>query len=147
LRRSESATSPDHLCETCRSTSYRLKNQQAVPEWLQQLGEDSPLRLQQDLLRQLLPDWSLRPALLVGRLLELVQLEVVLPLRVLPEAAAVAAPAASSSQVAAVPAQLAAVPRLPDSSAVEHPGSYPRLLAALVPEAELARAKPTRTRL
>jgi len=141
LRRSESATSPDRLCETCRSTSYRLKNQQAVPEWLQQLGEDSPLRLQQDLLRQLLPDWSLRLVLQVGLLLELVQLEVVLPRRVLLAAVAVAAaPAPGSSQAAAVP-------RRPDSSAPEQPGSYHRLPAALVPEAELARAKPTRTRL
>src|SRR4029453_3630256 len=88
LRRSESATSPDRLCETGRSTSCWLKNQQAFPEWLQQLGEDSPLRLQQDLLRPLLPDLVLRLALQGGLLLELVQREVVLPLRVLPEAAA-----------------------------------------------------------
>ena len=111
------------------------------------LVEDSPLQVQQDLLHQLLQDWSLRPALQVGPPLELVQLEVVLPLRVLPEAAAVAAPAASSSQAVAVPAQLAAAPRLPDSSAPEQPDSYHRLPAALVPEAELARAKPTPTRL
>jgi hypothetical protein len=91
-------------------------------------------------LRQLLPDWSLRLALLVGLLLEVVLLEVVLPLRVLPEAAAVAAPAPGLWQAAAAP-------RLPDSSAPEHPDSYHRLPAALVPEAELARAKPTRTRL
>ena len=95
--------------------------------------------LQQDLLRQLLPDWSLRRALQVGLLLELVQLEVVLPLRVLP-AAAVAGPAPNLWQ------ELAA-PRLPDSSAPEQRDSYHRLPAALVPEAELARAKPMRTRL
>jgi hypothetical protein len=98
-------------------------------------------------LRQLLPDWSLRPALQVGLLLELVPLEVVLPLRVLPEEAAVAAPAASSSQVLADPAQPVAALRPPDSSAPEQPDSYHRLPAALVPEAELVRAKPTRTRL
>jgi len=95
--------------------------------------------LQQDLLRQLLLDWSRRPAPQVGLLLELVQLVVVLPLRVLPEEV-VAAPAAGLWQAAAVP-------RLPDSSAPEHLDSYHRLLAALVPEAELALAKPTRTRL
>ena len=51
-----------------------------------------PLRLQQDLLRQLLPDWSLRLALLVGLLLEVLL------------AVAVAAPAPGSSQAVAVPA-------------------------------------------
>jgi len=94
-------------------------------------------------LRQLLPDWSRRPALQVDLLLELVQLEVVLPLRVLPEEEAVADPAAGSSQVVADPAQQAAALRLLDSSAPEQPDSYHRLPAALVPEAELARAKPT----
>ena len=72
-----------------------------------------PLRLQQDLLRQLLPDWSLRLALLVG-----LMLEVVLPRRVL-LAAAVAAPAPGASQALAVPAlslwQAAAALRQPDS--------------------------------
>ena len=97
-------------------------------------------------MRQLLPDWSLRLALQVGLLLELVQPEVVLRPRVL-LAAAVAVPAASSSQVVAVPAHRVAVPRLQDSSAPEHPDSYHRLPAALVPEAELVRAKPTRTRV
>ena len=151
MRRSESATSPDRLCETCRSTSYRLKNQQAVPEWLQQLGEDSPLRLQQDLLRQLLPDWSLRLALQVGLLLELVQLEVVLPRRVLLAAVAVAVPAPGSSQAVAVRApssSRAAAALLPPDSWVPEPlDSYLRLPAALLPEAELVRAKPTRTRV
>jgi len=145
LRRSESATSLGRLCETCRSTSYRLKNQQAVPEWLQQLGEHSPLRLQQDSLRQLLPDWSLRLALQVG-----LRPEVVLPRRVL-LAAAVAAPAPGSSQAVAVPApsssQAAAALRQPDSSVPEPLDSYLRLPAELVPEAELVRAKPTRTRV
>ena len=92
-------------------------------------------------MRQLLPDWSRRPALQVD-----LQLEVVLPLRVLPEEA-VADPAASLSQVVADQAQQAAALRQPDSSAPEQPDSYHRLPAALVPEAELARAKPTRTRL
>jgi hypothetical protein len=82
-------------------------------------------------LRQLLLDWSRRPALQVGLLLELVRLVVVLPLPVVPEAA-LAAPAADLWQAAAAP-------RLPDS--------YHRLPAVLVPEAELALAKPTRTRL
>ena len=108
--------------------------------------EDSPLQVQQDLFHLLPQDWSLRPELQVGPPLELVQLEVVLPLRVLPEAA-VAAPAPGLWQAAAVPAQPAAAPRLPDSSAPEHPDSYHQLPAALGPEAELALAKPTRTRL
>ena len=71
-------------------------------------------RLQQDLLRQLLPDWSRRLALQVGLLLELVQREVALPPRVLLAAAAVAAPAANLSQVLAVPAHLAAALRQRD---------------------------------
>ena len=100
-----------------------------------QLGKDSSQRLQQDLWRQLLPDWSLRLALQVDLLLE-----VVLPLPALPAEEAVVAPAADSWQAAAVP-------QLRDSSAPEQPDSYPRLPAVLVPEAELARAKPTRTRL
>jgi len=75
----------------------------------------------------------------VGLLLEVVQ--------VLLEAAVVAAPAASSSQVIAVPAHRVVVPRLQDSWAPEHPDSYHRLPAALVPEAELVRAKPTRTQV
>ena len=102
--------------------------------------QGSSQRLQQDLLRQLLPDWSRRPALQVGLLLELVQLEAVLPLRVLPAAAAVADPAPGLWQAVAVP-------RLPDSSAPEHPDSYHRLPAVLALEAELALAKPSRTRL
>ena len=101
-----------------------------------------PLRLQQDLLRQLLPDWSLRLALLVGLLLE-----VVLPRRVLLVAVAVAAPAPGSSQVVAVPAQPAAALRQPDSSVPEPQDSYLRLPAALLPAAELVRVKPTRTRV
>ena len=67
--------------------------------------EDSSQRLQRDLLHLLLPDWSLRLALQVGLLLELVPpLQVLLARQVLPAAAAVAAPAASSSQAAAVAA-------------------------------------------
>ena len=95
--------------------------------------------LQQDLLRQLLLDWSRRPAPQVGLLLELVQLAVVLPLPVVPEAALAARAARLWQAVAA--------PQLPDSSAPEHPDSYHRLPAALVQEAALARAKPTQTRL
>jgi hypothetical protein len=89
-------------------------------------------------LRRLLRDWSLRLALQVGLLLE-----VVLPRRVLLAVAAVAAPAANSWQVLADPAQPVAALRQQDSSAPEQPDSYHRLPAALVPEAELARAKPT----
>ena len=92
-----------------------------------------PLRLQQDLLRQLLPDWSLRLAL-----------QVLL-------AAVVAAPAPGSSQALAVPAlslwQAVAALRQPDSSVPEPLDSYLRLPAVLVPEAELVRARPTRTRV
>jgi len=91
------------------------------------------------LLRQLLPDWSLRLAL-----------QVVLPRRVLP-AAVVAAPARGLSQAVVVPApsssQAAAALRQPDSSVPEPLDSYLQLPAALAPEAELVRAKPTRTRV
>jgi len=87
------------------------------------------------LLRQLLPDWSLRLALQVGLLLE-----VVLARRVLLAAVAVAAPAPGSSQAAAALRQ-------PDSSVPEPLDSYLRLPAALVPEAELVREKLRRTRL
>jgi len=51
---------------------------------------------------------------------------------------AVAAPAANSLQAAAAL-------RPPDSWAPEQPDSYLPLPAALAPEAELVRAKPTRT--
>jgi len=112
-------------------------------------------------LRQLLPDWSVRLVLQVGLLLELVQPEVVLPLRVLLAAAvvalapdssqAVAVPAQDSSQAVAVPAQdssqAAAALRLPDSLVPEPLDSYLQLRAALVPEAELVRAKATRTQV
>jgi len=91
------------------------------------------------LLHQLLLDWLQRPVLQVRLLLEPVRLVVVLPLRVVREAALVA-PAARLWQALAAP-------RLLDSSAPEHPDSYHRLPAALVPEAELARAKPTQTQL
>ena len=97
--------------------------------------EEDSRRRQPDLLRQLLPDWLLlRPGLRVGR-----QLEVVPQLRV-GLTAAVAAPAPDLWQAAAAL-------RLPDWSAPEPPGLYPRLLEALVPEAELAQAKPMLTRL
>ena len=113
-------------------------------------------------MRQLLPDWSLRLVLQVGLLLELVQLEAVLPRQVLLAAVAVAVPAPGSSQAVAVPSQglsqavavpaqdssqAAAALRLPDSLVPEPLDSYHRLPAALLPEAELARAKPTRTRV
>ena len=79
------------------------------------------------------------------------QLEVVQARPVLLAAVAVVAQVASSSGVVAVPApsssQGAAALRQPDSSALEQPDSYRRLPAALVLEAELARAKPTRTRV
>jgi len=61
-------------------------------------------------------------------------------------AEAVAGPVANSSQ-AAVPAQLVAALRQRDLSVPEQPDSYLQLPAALVPEAELGRAKPTQTRL
>jgi hypothetical protein len=65
-------------------------------------------------------------------------LAVVLPLPLVP-ALAEAAPVLDLSQA---PAALE-----PDSLAPEHPDSYLRLLAVLVPEAELARVKSTRTRV
>ena len=104
-------------------------------------------------MRQLLLDWSQRPALQVGLLLELVQLAVVLPPRVRLAVAVAALVVAVAAPVVAVAApvpslcQAAAAPQLPDSPAPEQPDSYHRLPAALVPEAELARAKPTQTRL
>ena len=97
-------------------------------------------------MRQLLPDWSLHLVLQVD-----LQMEVVLPHQVPLVVAAVAAPAASSSQVVAAPAQdssqAAAAQRLPDSLVPEQPDSCPRLPVALVPEAELVRARETRTRV
>jgi len=91
-----------------------------------------------------------RLVLQVGLLLELVQPEVVLPLRVL-LAAAVVVLAADSSQAVAVPAQdssqAAAALRQRDSLVPEPLDSYLQLRAALVPEAELVRAKATRTQV
>ena len=105
--------------------------------------DSSQLRPRRDLWRLLLRDWSPHQALRVDLLRQ-----VVLPRQVLPAvAAAVAAPAASSSQVVAVPAHRVAVPRLQDWSAPGHPDSCLQLQAALVPEAELVRAKPMRTRV
>ena len=91
-------------------------------------------------MRQPLRDWSLRLALQVGLLLEVVQV-------LLEAAVAVAALAANWSQAVAVPAQPAAGLPQQDSSAPEHPDSYLRLPEALVLEVELVRAKPTRTRV
>ena len=92
----------------------------------------------------------MRLVLQVGLLLELVQPEVVLPLRVL-LAAVVVALAPDLSQAVAVPAQdssqAAAALRLPDSLVPEPLDSYLQLQAALVPEAELVRAKATRTQV
>ena len=92
----------------------------------------------------------MRLVLQVGLLLELVQPEVVLPLRVL-LAAVVVALAPDLSQAVAVPAQdssqAAAALRLPDSLVPEQLDSYLQLRAALVPEAELVRAKATRTQV
>jgi len=91
-----------------------------------------------------------RLVLQVGLLLELVQPEVVLPLRVL-LAAVVVVLAADSSQAVAVPAQdssqAAAALRQRDSLVPEPLDSYLQLRAALVPEAELVRAKATRTQV
>src|SRR5262245_50671023 len=95
------------------------------------------------MLHLLLPDWSPRLELQV-----VLQLGVVLPSRAPLRAVAVVAPAASSSQVVAGPAQPAAGLRQQDSSAPEHLDSYHRLPAALVPEAEeLVQVKATRTRV
>jgi hypothetical protein len=109
---------------------------------VKQPEQDSSQRLQQDSLHLLRQDWSLRLALQVDLRLEVV--------RVLLAAVAVAAPAASSSQVLVVRApgssQAAAALR-PDSSVPEQLDSYLLLPAALVPEAELVQAKPTRTRV
>ena len=92
----------------------------------------------------------MRLVLQVGLLLELVQPEVVLPLLVL-LAAVVVALAPDLSQAVAVPAQdssqAAAALRLPDSLVPEPLDSYLQLRAALVPEAELVRAKATRTQV
>src|SRR5262249_56720614 len=94
---------------------------------LQRLAKDSSGGLLRDLLHLLPPDWSPRLALQVG-----LRLEVGPPRPVLPAAVAVAAPAASSSQVVAVPAQLAAAPRQRDSSGPERPDSDRPLPGALV---------------
>ena len=98
-------------------------------------------------MRRLLPDWSVRQALQVVRPPEVVrQLEVVPPLRV-GLAAAVAGLVVAVAALAANLWQAPAALRVPDSSAPEQPDSYHRLPAVLVLEAELARAKPTPTRL
>ena len=93
-------------------------------------------------MHRLLRDWSLRQALRVG-----LGQEVGLRRQVLLAAVAVAVPVASSSQVVAVPAQLAAGLRQQDSSVPEHPDPHLLLPAALVLQAELVQAKPTRTRV
>jgi len=108
----------------------------------QQRQQDSSQRLQQDLLHLLPRDWSLRLVLQV-----VLQLEVVLQRRVLLAAVAVAAPAANSSRVLAVPVQAAAALRRLDSSAPEPLDPYLLLPAVLVRQAELVQAKPTRTRV
>ena len=91
-------------------------------------------------MRRLLPDWSLRPALPVVPPPELAPALEVVPALGVGLVAAVVVPAANLWQA---PAAL----RVPDWSAPEQPDSYHRLPAVLVPEAELGRAKPTRTRV
>jgi hypothetical protein len=111
---------------------------------VQQRQEDwSQRRQQQDLLHQLRRDWSLRQALQVD-----LRLEAALQRRVLLAVGAVAALVANSLQVLAVPAHpAAALLQQQDSWVPEHPDSCLRLPAALVPQAELVRAKPMRTRV
>ena len=91
-------------------------------------------------MRRLLRDSLLRLALRADPRREVVlPLEAARLLRVLP--------AAGAAGLARDLLQAVAVLPLPDWSAPAQPDSYPRLPAVLVPEAELARAKPTRTRL
>ena len=105
-----------------------------------QLEEDSLQRRQRDLLRRRLPDSSLRQALQVALQLELaLVLQAGLLLRVHLAVAAAVLARDLWQEVAELPP--------PDSSAPAHPDSCHRLPAALVPEAELAQTKPTRTRV
>jgi len=101
--------------------------------------EDSLQRRQRDLLRRRLLDSLLRLALQVAPRLELALVrQAVLLLRVhLAVAAAVLARDLWQEVAELLP---------PDSSAPAHPDSCHRLPAVLVPEAELAQTKPTRTR-
>ena len=105
-----------------------------------QQEQDSLQQRQRDLLHRRLPDSSLRQALQVAPRLELARvLQVGLLLRVhLAVAAAVLARDLWQEVAELLP---------PDSSAPAHPDSFHRLPAALVPEAELAQTKPTRTRV
>jgi hypothetical protein len=100
-------------------------------------------RQRQDLLPRLRQDWSLHPVLqadlqpAIALTLALGRaLAVALPPRVVPALAE----AVLVLDLSQAPAALQ-----PDSLAPGHPDSYLRLLAVLVPEAELARAKSTRT--
>ena len=105
-----------------------------------QQEQDSSQQRQRDLLHRRLPDSSLRRALQVALQLELaLVLQAGLLLRIhLAVAAAVLARDLWQEVVELLP---------PDSSAPAHPDSCRRLPAALVPEAELAQTKPTRTRV
>ena len=99
--------------------------------------EQQERRQRQDLLPRLLQDWSLHPVLqadlqpALGRALAVAR-----PLQVVRALAEVVL-VLDWSQAPAAPQ--------PDSLAPGHLDSYLRLLAALVPEAELARAKSMRT--
>jgi hypothetical protein len=96
-------------------------------------------------LRQLLPDWSLHPVLQADR-----QLAIALKLalgRALAVALALPVAPAVAEAVPVLDLWQAPAALQPDSSAPGHPDSYLRLLAVLVPEAELARAKSMRTRV
>ena len=89
----------------------------------------------------------MRQALLVDLPLRVLLEEAAVAVRAASSLQAVAVRAASSLQVVAVQAQPVAARRQRDSSAPEHPDSFLQLPAVLVPEAELARVKPTRTRV
>ena len=111
---------------------------------VRQPQEDSTQLRPRDLSRLLLRDWSLRQALRVDLLRQ-----VVLPRRVLLAAAAAVAavPVANWQRVLAVPARPAAALHRLDLSAPGPLDSYPLLPAVLVQRAELVQAKPTRTRV
>ena len=105
-----------------------------------QQEQDSLQQQRRDLLHRRLPDSSLRQALQVALQPELAPaLQAVLLLRVHLAVAAVVLARDLWQEVAEL------LP--PDSSAPAHRDSCPRLPAVLVPEAELAQTKPTRTRV
>ena len=108
--------------------------------------EDSSQQRQRDLLRRQLPDSSLLQALRVDLRPEIaLKLELALAL---PAGLLLRVDLAVVAVVLAQGLSQAAAELLrPDSSALGQPDSCPRLPAALVPEAELAQAKPARTRV